>query len=100
MAFGGFFFFVGCGYLLAMVGGVLHTHKVSVGPSIQVSVLSTNMTIPSITWLALTAEHGLRVDTQIHTLCVFVTVVATIQARVAGFANLKKVPQNLENGSL
>lgn len=58
------------------------------------------MTIPSITWLALTAEHGLGVDTQIHTLCIFMAVVATIQARVTGLANLKQVPQNLENGSL
>lgn len=87
------------GYLLAVVGGVLHTHQVSVGPSIQVTVLSTNMAISSIPWLALAAEHGLREDTQVDAVCIFMTVVATILARVTRFAHLKHIPQNLESGS-
>lgn len=87
------------GYLLAVVGGVLHTHQVSVGPSVQVTVLSTNMAIPSIPWLAFAAEHGLREDAQVDAVCIFMAVMATILARVTGFANLKEIPQNLENGS-
>lgn len=79
------------GYLLAVVGGVLHTHQVGVGPSIQVTVLSTNMAISSIPWLALTAKHGLREDAQVDAVCIFMTVVATILARVTRFAHLKHI---------
>lgn len=86
------------GYLLAVVGGILHTHQVSVWPSVKVSVLSANMAISSIAWLALTAEHGVRVDAQVDAVCIFMAVVATILARVAGFANLKEIPQYSENG--
>ncbi len=82
---------VGSGYLLAVVGGVLHTRQVSVGPSVQVSVLSTNAAISSVSWLALTAEHRLREDAQVDAVCIFMAVVATILARVTGFANLKKI---------
>lgn len=53
------------GYLLAVVGGILHTMQVSVGPSVQVTVLSANMAIPSIPWFALAAEHGLGEDAQV-----------------------------------
>lgn len=86
------------GYLLAVVGGVLHTHQVSVWPPVKVGVLSANMAVPSISWLALTAEHGVGVDTQVDAVCIFMAVVATILARVAGFANLKEIPQYSENG--
>lgn len=90
---------VGPGYLLAVVGGVLHTQQVSVGPSIQITVLSANMTIPSISWLALTAEHGLRVDAQVDAVCIFMAVMATILARVAGFANLKKITESFKKNA-
>jgi len=39
--------------------------QVSVGPSVQVTVLSANMAIPSIPWFALAAEHGLGEDAQV-----------------------------------
>lgn len=74
--------------LLAVVGGVLHTNEVSVGPSIQVTVLSTDSAIAGIPWLTLAAEHGLGEDAQVDAVCIFMTVVATILARVARFANL------------
>lgn len=76
-------------YLLAVVGGVLHAHQVCVWPSIEVSVLAANVSVSSIAWSALAAEHSLGVDAQVDAVCVFVAVVATVLARVAGFANLK-----------
>lgn len=79
---------VGAVILLAVIGGVLHTHQVSVGPSIQVTVLSANTAIPGIPWLALTPEHGLGEDAQIDAVCIFMTVVATVFARITGSANL------------
>lgn len=82
-----------------MVGGIRHTHQVSVWPSVKVGVLSANMAVPGIPWLALTAEHGVGVDAQVDAVCIFMAVVATILARVAGFANLKESPQYSENGS-
>lgn len=85
------------GYLLAVVGGVLHTDEVGVGPSIQVAVLSADTTIPGIPWLALAAEHGLGVDAQVDAVCVFMAVVATILARVTRFANLKKIIELKKN---
>lgn len=87
---------VGSGYLLAVVGGVFHTQQVCVGPSVQVSVLSANTTIPGIPWLALAAEHGLREDAQVDAVCIFMAVVATILTRVTGFANLKKITENFK----
>lgn len=81
---------VGSGYLLAVVGSILHTQQVSVGPSVEVTVLSANMAIPSIPWLALTTEHGLGENAQVDTVCIFIAVVATILARVTGCANLKR----------
>lgn len=74
--------------LFAVIGGVLHTEQVSVGPSIQITVLSANTAISCISWLALTAEHGLREDAQVYAVCIFMAVVATVLARVTGFANL------------
>lgn len=81
---------MGCGYLLAVISGVFHTQQVIVGPSIQVTVLSTNASIPSIPWLALTAEHGLGEDSQVDTVCIFIAVVASVFAGVTRSTNLKK----------
>lgn len=72
-----------------MVGGVLHAHQVGVWPSIEVSVLAANVSISSIAWSALAAEHSLGVDAQVDAVCVFMAVVAAILAGVAGFADLK-----------
>lgn len=93
---------VGSGYLLAVVCSILHTQKVSVGPSVQVAVFSTNTSIPGIPWLAFTAEHGLGEDPQVDAVCIFIAVVATILTRVTGFANLKKITRGkrMQAGSL
>lgn len=79
-----------------MVGGVLHTHQVVIGPAVQVAVLSTNMTISCVPRFALTAEHGLAVDAQVNAVCVFVAVVAAILTRITGLANLEGVHENSE----
>lgn len=84
------------GYLPAVVGGVLHTHQVVVGPSIQVTVLSTDMTISSVPRFALTAEHGLAVDAQVNAVCVFVAVMAAIPTGITGLANLEGVHEKSE----
>lgn len=73
-----------------MVGSILHTQQVIVGPSIQVSIFSTDVAVAGISWLALAAEHGVREDAQVDTVGVFVAVVAPILARVTRLADLKK----------
>lgn len=89
--------FLVCGYLLAVVGGILHTHQVVVGPSVQVAVLSTNMTVSCVARFALTAEHGLAVDAQVNAVCIFVAVVAAILARIPGLANLEGIHEESES---
>lgn len=83
----------GSGYLLAVVGSILHTQQVHVWPAIQVTVLSTNTAIPSITWLALATEHGLREDAQVDAVCIFIAVMASIPTRVTRCAHLKKITE-------
>ena len=84
---------VGSGYLLAVVGSILHTTQVVVRPAIQVTVLSTDTAIPSVSWPTLAAEHGLGVDAQVDAVCILIAVVATISTRVTGCANLKKITE-------
>ena len=84
-------------YLLAVVGGVLHTHQVVVGPSVQVAVLSTNVAISCVPGFALTAEHGLAVDAQVNAVCISVAVVAAILTRITGLANLEGFHENSES---
>lgn len=87
---------VGPGYLLAVVGGILHAQQVSVGPSVQVTVFSANATVAGVSRLALAAKHGLGEDTQVDAVCIFVAVVATILAGIAGFANLGEKMQRIK----
>lgn len=82
--------YIWSGYLFAVVGSVGHTVQVSVGPSVQVSVLSADATVAGVAWLALAAEHGLGEDAQVDAVGIFVAVVAAVLARVAGFANLRE----------
>lgn len=89
----------GLDYLLAVISGIFHTEEVSVGPSIQVTVLSAYASVPSISWLAFAAEHGLREDAQVDAICIFMAVVASVLARVAGSANLKKITDYLKKKS-
>lgn len=77
-------------YLLAVVGGILHAMEVSVGPSIQVSVLSTNVTISSIARFALTAVHDVGENAQVNTVGVFVTVMAPVLTWVPWCTDLEE----------
>ena len=76
-------------YLLAVVCSVRHTQQLCVGPSIQVSVFSTDVAIASISWLALAAEHGIREDAQVDTVGIFIAVVAPVLARITRLTDLK-----------
>lgn len=73
-----------------MVGGVLHTNQVGVGPSIQICVLSTDMTIASITRPALTAEHGISEVSEVVAAGIFVAVVTSIEAGITRCAHLSE----------
>lgn len=78
-------------YLLAVVGGVLNTVEITVGPAIQVSVLSTYITITSIAWLAFAAKHDVRENAQINTIGLFVTVMAAIFTWVPWCTDLEEI---------
>lgn len=75
--------------LLAVIGSILHTHKVSIRPAIQICVLSTDVSIPSIARLALTAEHGVCEMTQVVAACVLIAVMASIKAGITRCAHLQ-----------
>lgn len=75
--------------LLAVIGSILHTHKVSIWPAIQICVLSTDVSIPSIAGLALTAEHGVCKMTQVVAAGVLIAVMASIKAGITRCAQLK-----------
>lgn len=77
-------------YLLAVVGGVCNTQKVTVRPAIQVSVLPTDVPIASIARLALTAVHGVREDAQVDAVGMFVAVVSPVLARVTWHTHLAR----------
>lgn len=72
-----------------MVGGVLHTDQVLVGPSVQVRVLTTDVSVSSIARLTLTAVHGVGKVSQVVTAGVLVAVVAPIQAGVTWCTHLE-----------
>lgn len=76
-------------YLFAVVGGIFHTNQVSIGPSIQICVLTTDMTIASISRLALAAVHGISKMSKVVTTGIFVAIVASIEAGVTGRAHLR-----------
>lgn len=82
---------MGSAYLLAVVGGVLHTMQVNVWPSVKVTVLSADTAVPSVPWLALAAVHGLGKDAQVDAVCIPMAVVAPVLAGVTGFADLTKI---------
>ena len=75
-------------YLLAVVGGVLHAHQVSVRPSVEIGVLPADVSVPGVARLALAAEHWVSKVSQVVTAGVLVAVVASVQARVAGRTHL------------
>lgn len=76
-------------YLFTVVGGILHTNQVRIGPSIQIRVLSTDMAVTSVARLALTAVHRVSEVSQVVTAGVFIAVVAPIEAGVTRSADLR-----------
>ena len=76
--------------LLAVVGGVLHTEQVLVGPAVQVRVLPADVTVAGVARLALAAEHGVGEDAQVDAVGFLVAVVAAVRARVARRAHLER----------
>lgn len=77
-------------YLFAVIGGVLHANQISVGPSIQIGVLSADMAVASIAWLALAAVHLIGEVSEVVAAGVFVAVVASIQAGITWRAHLER----------
>lgn len=86
-------------YLLAVVGGILNTQQVVVGPSVKITVLSTNMAVSCIPRSALTAEHRVTVDSQVNAICIFMAVMASILTRITRFAHLEGNHENSETES-
>lgn len=72
-----------------MIGCIFHTHKVSIRPAIQICVLSTDVSIPSITRLALTAEHGVCKMAQVVAAGILIAVMASIKAGITRCAHLQ-----------
>ena len=72
-----------------MIGGVLHTHQVSVGPSVQICVLAANVAVAGISGLAVAAEHGVGELSQVVTAGILVAVMTSIQAGITGRAHLE-----------
>lgn len=75
-------------YLLAVVSSILHTNQVSIGPSIQICILATDMAVSSITGPALAAVHGICKVSKVVAAGIFVAVMASIKAGIAGCAYL------------
>lgn len=71
-----------------MVGGICSTHKILVGPSIQIKVLSTDDAISSITNAALTLVHRVAEVSKEDALCILVATVAVVLTGVVRFTHL------------
>lgn len=77
-------------YLLAVISSISATHKVLIGPAIQVGVLSTQETISSITSPTLALVHWVTEVTDVDTLSIFVTVVGLVLAWIFWFTDLMR----------
>lgn len=77
-------------YLLAVISGVRTTHKVLIGPTIQVRVFSTNEAISSITSPTLTLVHWVIEVADVHAFSIFVTVVGLVPAWILGLTHLNE----------
>lgn len=65
-------------YLLAMVSGISTTHKVLIGPAIQIRVFTTNEAISSVTRPTLTLVHWITEVADVDAFGIFVTVVRPV----------------------
>lgn len=73
-----------------MIGGVGSTHKVLIGPAIQIWVFSTNEAVSSVTSPALTLVHRVTEVADVDAFGIFVTVVGFVLAWVLWLTHLKK----------
>lgn len=80
-----------------MVGGIFHTNQVSVGPSIQIGVLTTDVSVTRIAGLTLTAVHGISKVSQIVTTGILVALMASIKTRIARCAHLEKQEKEVQS---
>lgn len=77
-------------YLLAMIGCILHTLKISIRPAIKICVLSTDVSISSKARPALAAVHGICKMAQVVAASVLVAVMAAIEAGITRRAHLRQ----------
>lgn len=76
--------------LLAVIGCVLDTHKISIRPAIKISVLSTDVSISSKARFALTTVHRVWEMAQVVAASVLIAVVASIEAGITRCAHLQE----------
>ncbi len=77
-------------YLLAVISGIGTTHKVLIGPAIQVWVFPTNEAVSGVTGPAFTLVHRVIEVADVDAFGIFVTVVGLVLAWVLRLAHLKK----------
>lgn len=73
-----------------MISSVGATHKVLIGPAVQIGVLPTQETISGITSATLTLVHWVTEVTDVDALSIFVTVVGLVLAWVFWFTDLNE----------
>lgn len=71
-----------------MIGGICSTHKILVGPSIQIKVLSTDDAVSSVANTALALVHRVTEVTKEDAFSILVATVAVVLAGVVGFTHL------------
>lgn len=76
--------------LLAVIGCVLNTHKISIRPAIKIGIFSADVSISSKARFAFTAEHGVREMAQVVAASVFIAVVTSIEAGISRSAHLQQ----------
>lgn len=72
-----------------MVGGIFHTNQVSVGPSIQIGVLTADVSVACIAGLTFTAVHGIGEMSEVVTTGIFVALMASIETGITRCAHLE-----------
>lgn len=73
-----------------MISGVGATHKVLIGPTIQVRVFPTKEAISGVTGPALALVHRITEVADVDTFSIFVTIVGIVFAWVLRLTHLKK----------
>lgn len=74
--------------LLAVVSCIFHTGEIAVWPAVQVCVLSTDVTVPSVARFTFAAVHDVGEDAQINAIGFLIAVVGGILAWVSWCADL------------